>query len=522
MLVKLLCIAGALVLLGACAPDAQMSPEIHSATPAATASPSAQADTLATHRSTETGPTPSPSPAEVPEGEPVPSSSVAYDITAALDWPGKTARVEQRVTFWNTTGADLGELVMNVDANRDPGVFSLQRVATGKGASIEDYTLDGARLSIRLPQALAPNESVTLLLDFDLTIPSIRSGYRWGHLGYLGYSGRQVNLGMWFPLVAAFNPDTGWISPPFHSVGEHFVLRQADFTVELSVTGAEDGLRVAGPGDVTRVDNHTWRFELDGGREMALSVSSSFLTLGTVTASEVKVDLYYLPESAQSPLSIPRHALETAATAVTLFEELYGPYPYSRLVVVEGDFPDGMEFSGLVFVSGDWFRTWQGIPNDWLTIITAHEVSHQWWYAQVGNDQGNFPYLDEALAMYSEALFFEHMYPEYQDWWWEFRVRAYGPQGYVDTAVYDYQGVREYINAVYLRGAQMMDALREDLGDEAFLEWLQAYARQMRGEVAGPLDFWGLLRAEQLDATRETRAHFLRRENVLLRPESIP
>lgn len=522
MSLKFGCLVAAILVLSACAPDARMSPEIQTATLVPTATPTPVADVLATDRAAGTGSTPSPTPVDVSAGESVPPVSAAYDVTALLDWAAKTVHVEQRVEFWNSSASDLREVVMNVDANREPGVFSLERVATGEKDVTADFTLDGARLSIPLAEVLPPSESVMLLLEFDLAVPSIRNGYRWGHLGYLGYSGRQMNLGMWFPLIAAFDDDAGWISPRFHSVGEHFVLREADFTVELSITGAEDGLRVAGPGTVTRVDTYTWRFELDGGREMALSVSTDFLTLSTTTASEVKVELFYLPESARTTLSVPRHALETAATAVTLYEELYGPYPYSRLAVVEGDFPDGMEFSGLVFVSGDWFRAWQGVPNDWLTIITAHEVSHQWWYAQVGNDQGNYPYLDEALAMYSEALFFEHVYPEHLDWWWEFRVHAYGPQGYVDTAVYEYQQVREYINAVYLQGALMMDALRSDLGDEAFLEWLQAYARQMRGEVAGPSDLWGLLQADQLDATRATRAHYFRKENVLLRPESLP
>jgi hypothetical protein len=68
------------------------------------------------------------------------------------------------------------------------------------------------------------------------------------------------------------------------------------------------------------------------------------------------------------------------------------PYPYERLVIVEGDFADGMEFSGLSFVSEAWFRTWRGEPNDWITVITVHEVAHQWWYAMVGSDSAADPY----------------------------------------------------------------------------------------------------------------------------------
>ena len=523
MLSKFVWIIAAAVIFSACTPDARVDSEARpTAPPTLAASTTAPDPALATRRSHDAEPTPSPTPAETGIPNKPFSSDTLYNLTAVLDWTARTVHTEQHIEFRNDTGVELYEIVFNVDANRDPGVFSLQQIGSDKQKVISDYVLDNTCLSVRLSQPLHPDESITLSLKFDLAIPFIRSGYRWGHLGYLGYSMRQVNLGMWFPLVSVFDPDVGWVTPQFHSVGEHFVLRQADFTVELSVIGADNGLRVAGPGKMTRLDNHTWRFELDGAREMAFSISPDFRTLSTVTASGVKVELFYLPDSVQTSLQAPRHALQTAADALTLFENLYGPYPYPRLTIVEGDFPDGMEFSGLVFVSGDWFRAWQGVPNDWLTIITAHEVSHQWWYAQVGNDQGDAPYLDEALATYSEALFFEHYYPEYVDWWWGFRVQAYGPQGFVDTAIYEYEWVREYLNAVYLRGALMMDALRSDLGDEAFLAWLRGYVQQMKGHVANPTDFWGTLQPDQLDATRDTRAHFLRRENVLLRSDSLP
>ncbi|HEX2996885.1 MAG TPA: M1 family aminopeptidase, partial [Anaerolineales bacterium] len=204
-----------------------------------------------------------------------------------------------------------------------------------------------------------------------------------------------------------------------------------------------------------------------------------------------------------------------AADALALYDELYGPYPYQRLAVVQGDFPDGMEFSGLVFVGRAWFKAWQDVPNDWLTVITAHEVAHQWWYASVGNDQGINPYLDEMLSIYSELLFLEHTYPEFVDWWWAWRIEAYQPEGYVDATVYEFYSIRSYINAVYLRGALMMKALRAEIGDSVFLAWLKDYADQMRGKVATPADFWGALPTAAYNATTEIRQHYLRYPDIL-------
>ncbi len=39
-------------------------------------------------------------------------------------------------------------------------------------------------------------------------------------------------------------------------------------------------------------------------------------------------------------------ALQTAAQALELFTELYGPYPYASYRVAETEFSGGMEFSG--------------------------------------------------------------------------------------------------------------------------------------------------------------------------------
>jgi hypothetical protein len=449
------------------------------------------------------------------------SSTVRYDIEAILDWSALTIQVKQNVHYHNDTGQEQPALVFNVEVNQEPSSITFKRVSNA-GHTVANYTLENTRLTVPLNAPLAAGDDVDLLLDYTLTIPQIEAGYQTGHLGYWGHSPRQVNLGLWFPLVAAYEPSRGWICPASHWLGESFVLRTADFVVNLTLRNTTQPVRVAGPGQSSRPDKETWRFELAGARELALSLSDNFRVLSTTTSSGVKVELYYLADDPIMTLDTPRHTLQTAADALTLFEELYGPYPRERLVVVEGDFPDGMEFSGLVFVSQDWFMAWKGVPNDWLTLITAHEVAHQWWYAIIGNDQGRYPYLDEALAIYSEVFYIETYYPDDLTWWWDFRVNTYAPQGYVDTPIYDFYSPRGYIDAVYLRGALMMQHLREDLGDEVFIEWLQTYTRQMQDQIAYPLDFWAMLSPEQYAATAQTRLAYLHHPDILPQSNSIP
>jgi aminopeptidase N len=122
--------------------------------------------------------------------------------------------------------------------------------------------------------------------------------------------------------------------------------------------------------------------------------------------------------------------------------------------------------------------------------------------------------MDEALATYSEYVFFEEYYPELRDWWWQFRVYTFVPEGATDVQsvgsnVYHFESVRAYINAVYLRGARMLQQLRADLGTEAFFAWLAAYAQAGDGQIATPDMLWTLLTPEQRAATEETRAEYL-------------
>jgi len=466
-------------------------------------------------------PVATPSGSATPASRACSASNVAYEIEATLDWPSQSLEVEQTLTFHNDTGHSLDALVLAFPGTVAPEELTLKRVALGSSA-LRDYILNGQQLILPLPDPLPPAEVIQVNLHFDLSVPPIRSGYRHGRLGYWGYSARQTNLGLWFPQLLPYKEENGWAWHQFWPIGETSVLRTASYQVTLRVQGAPDSLRVAGPGSFVRSSADTWRFELCGSREVSLSISDQFSLLTTTSAGDVPVELFLLSTENEQAMHAARHALQVAADALDLFEQRFGSFPFDRLVVVEGDFPDGMEFSGLVFVSEAWFRTWQGVPNDWLTLITAHEVAHQWWYAAVGNDQAAAPYLDEALATYSELLFIEHYYPELVEWWWAFRVNAYTPSGFVDTPVTAFDAPRPYINTVYLQGARMLHDLRSAMGDEAFFAWLAHYAEAMRGEIAEPADFWGAMTAEAYALTAPIRQRYLAQASVIFLPDAIP
>ncbi|HVF25042.1 MAG TPA: M1 family aminopeptidase, partial [Anaerolineales bacterium] len=180
--------------------------------------------------------------------------------------------------------------------------------------------------------------------------------------------------------------------------------------------------------------------------------------------------------------------------AVALFESLFGPYPYGSLSVVQSDLNDGQEYDGLVFLASKFYDEFDGSARSNLVAIGVHEMAHQWWFGLVGNDQAMEPWLDEAMAVYSEALFYQNIYPNSSDWWWNFRVNYFGPSGYVDSTIYEAPTFRAYVNASYLNGANFIEALNYRMGDDDFFRFLKDYTSRYGRGRASASDFFAVAR----------------------------
>jgi hypothetical protein len=436
---------------------------------------------------------------------------ISYDVEADLDWADKVVEVEQTIYYKNGDDEPINKIVFHAEPNRVQGVLSLHGVLNENGTILPGAELTENRLTIPLPEPLRPGCVQVIQLAYRLQLPNIESP-EYGRFGYLGYSNVQINLGQWLMTTAVYTGSGEWYIPQITNIGEQTIPEAATYKVTLSVDNPPPGLQIAAPGTRSRLADDQWQFELKDARDFALSLSDRFQVLNQAVEGTT-IELYFIPDE---DVRAPSMALQSTVRAFALFSQLFGPYPYERLVIVEGDFPDGMEFSGLAFVSEAWFRVWQGGDNDWLTIITVHEVAHQWWYLQVGNDQANVPYMDEALATYSELLYFESYLPQYVEWWWQFRINQYDSQRPVDSKVYNFNAVRPYINAVYLRGVKMMDDIRSALGDEAFFSWLQQYVDEQNGQIASPQDFWGTFSQEQYESLSGIRETYLQAPDVLL------
>ena len=436
---------------------------------------------------------------------PVPAPErAAYNINAVMDYNAKTVVVDQTIVYPNHSGQPLTDLILAVVPNFWLGGFTLGTLSVD-GTPLTNYTLQGQKLTVPLPFTLHPETTVDIAIQYSLLLPLVEpTDPGLSRPRIYGYTERQINLTNWYPFVVP-RINGEWVLHDPWAYGEHLVYDSSDFTVNLKQ--ADPGLMpvIAASGAPSQVGEWT-TYTLNGGRTFALSASTQFLTK-TAQVGHVTVSSYYLSQLYEGSATA---ALNASVQAVEIFSQRFGPYPHETLAVVMGDFNDGMEFSALFFHSAGLYNLYDGTLNNLVVAVAAHETAHQWWFEQVGSDQALQPWVDEALATYSEHIFYEAVSPaSAQQWWWIYRVDLYNPQGWVDIPVYAGDGFQPYTNAVYFRGAHFIDELRLLVGDEAFFAFLQDYVKQMYGRIATANDFFTILRQHsQADLSELERGYF--------------
>lgn len=418
-----------------------------------------------------------PIPDDLPTTEPGPTSTrPQYTFHVLFDYSGRQLAVDETIRYTNQTGTTLFDIVLAVEANLSANSFLLETLFID-GAT-PSYTLDGHRMTVTLPQSLAPGNTVNLSMRYKLAIPPKYFDHPYGYLGY------QINLTEWYPFVVPY--DGGWILHDPWAFGEHLVYDSADFEVNLKVP--DEGISVAASAPAE--ENGEWtRYRLYGARTFVFSASDRFLMSESAVGS-VKIRSYYFAghEGAGEGM------LNAAVQAVGLFDVKIAPYPYDSLSVIETESPDGQEYDGLVFLSSDFYDQYGGSNRSNMVSIGVHEIAHNWWFGLVGNDQALDPWLDETMAVYSERIFYEFTNPAYGDWWWNFRVNYFNPSGWVDTSIYESGNFRTYTNAAYLTGAYFLEDLRVRMGDRDFYRFLKDYAARYSYKRVTGADFFAVAR----------------------------
>jgi hypothetical protein len=458
--------------------------------PTDTALPSATPSPSATPVASDT-PQPSDTPVIPPTSIPTDTPAVAapppgsvdrsqYVISALMDYAGHTVTVSEAVIYPNRSADALASIALAVNSDLWSGVFALQTISVNDQTS-SNYSLSGQWLRVNLDTPLQPGQSVKIGIGYQLNLP-----YSSAKFENFGYTGRQTNLIDWYPFVPPYIGGQ-WVLPDPYPYGENLVYEKADFRVSLSFSDPANAPVVAASAPAT-LENGALIYVLPNARNFTISASPNYL-VSTADANGITIYNYYFPTDANAAAMV----LELTRMSVNTYSTEFGPYPHTILSVCETDLNDGLETDGLYFLASSFYQSFDGSVKNNLSTIAVHETAHQWWYGAVANNQAVEPWLDEAMATYSEHVFYEDNYPDLVNWWWNFRVYSKGATGWVDTRVYDTSSFRAYVDAVYFNGAHFLQSLRDRIGDKAFFDFLRDYYARNNGRIATANDFFAVL-----------------------------
>ncbi|MEA4813250.1 MAG: M1 family metallopeptidase [Anaerolineaceae bacterium] len=412
-------------------------------------------------------PDPSPQPQQTaqPTDLPTPQNRTHYQLNLLLNYYSQVADVSQTITYTNRTGKPLEEIVLAIPPKNYPDSYR-QKLLNGQ--DLKSFTEDGQITRLSLNKPLEPGAQTQINLEFRLVLPKSEGTY--------GVSNRQTNLFNWYPYIPPYDAEKGWLVHPRvvineNQIGEYVVNEMADFDVTLKLTDRANLIEVAASAPaVGEEKNGNYSYHLGLARSFAFSLCDSYFEQELIHhGTRIRLYLFF------NQLEQGKRILEIAAKALDLYGELWMPYPRDMLSIVAADFLHNMEMDGMVMLSYGVIDNAKAERESMMDYLVPHEIAHQWFYSLVHNDQAVEPWLDEAIATYSESLFYERYYPDLLAWWWTNRVDKYTLSGFVDAKTAESSAYSSYRDAVYLRGAQFLRELRKTMGDEAFFAALKEY-----------------------------------------------
>lgn len=392
----------------------------------------------------------------------------------------------EEVRYTNTETVPLNEVHFRLFPNILGGAMTVSNLTVDGGAALPRYELADSLMIVPLSAPLEAGQSVVISMDFAVTVPqTVDLNY-----GVLAYYEDALALAHAYPVICVFN-DEGWNAelPPqdgdvsFGDAAFYLVRIRAPKGVTLVTSGREIRRVEEEQAQVLTVANGP-------ARDFYLAASPNYeevsQTFGEVTLRS------YAPKEMKDGAQF---ALEVASRAIEVFSRRYAPYPYTEFDIVSTPtLALGIEYPGMTAIAAriyDVGGEYRGSPTRiYMESTVAHEVGHQWFYHLVGNDQLDDPWLDESLTQFITLQYYADVHG--RDGEDGFRAGLEERWNRVDKAdipigmpVADYQG-SEYGAIVYGRGALFFEALRDEMGTEAFDAFLREYTASLSWDIAAP------------------------------------
>lgn len=323
---------------------------------------------------------------------------------------------------------------------------TLERV-TVDGKAV-DATVDGQTILVPFGGFLPTGGQVRVTVAYASTIDNRTDGQHW----LFARAGGYVELYRWLP----------WVSRAIrwpHAVGEAYVTPvspavRVRLRTNRAVVVGSTGVQVSGDPNASGTDVTLRATDV---RDFNLIVAEDY-RVATADVDGIAVRVLTRPGglSAETLLDHARRSLpEFGANLV--------PYPYPTLTIAESAGVYGMESPALVWIP-------RSFSTADMQYTVPHEIAHQWFYSLVGNDQALDPFADEAMGDFMARDLMGLLRASRCEF------------DHADGTVFDYGGPC-YFETVYVRGSQLFDSIRDDMGNTAFWAAVRGYVEAYRNKI---------------------------------------
>lgn len=363
---------------------------------------------------------------------------VYYNISANIDEQKDRIDGVEKLTYWNNSPNDLEFVYFHLYQNAfqpeshhaDLNEQNNNRINYGpyeadkKGTEINEITSNGRTilleqdntlLKVHFNKPIKSGESIDFNIDFTTYFGEGAMGRRMKKFntdGKTHYDGVH-----WYPRISVYDAKFGWTTD--QHLGKEFYGDFGTFDVELTfaanyildatgfllnrdellpkelrqkldISNFKDKPWNEAASEIIKYnpeERKTWKFHAENVHDFAFTADPNY-RIGE--ANWNGITCYALAQEQHA--SQWQNAAEYAAKIIQVFSEDIGMYTYHKMIVA--DARDGMEYPML---------TLDGGSDPGYRGLLVHEIGHNWFYGQVGNNETYRAALDEGFTQFLTA-----------------------------------------------------------------------------------------------------------------------
>lgn len=346
---------------------------------------------------------------------------------------------------------------------------------------------DRTVMEIPLQEPIGPGKTITLKIEFELTIPQI--------FLRTGQEDDFFFMGQWFPKIGVIQLNGDWNCHQFHKNSEFFA-DYGEYTVNITLP---EKFIVGATGNLLKTDKNvdgtiTYTYNEKNIHDFAWTaypgfkkITDKFITKGS--KQEIQIELLLAPghnDAADRYLHSLKYTLYFLAQYIC-------PYPYQKITVVDPPFKGllslGMEYPTLFTVG--YLRM---LPKavKFAELITIHEFIHQYWYGIVGNDEFREAWLDEGITSFFELEIMDEYFKDsasaidstlmkVENWEMDrIRYASLLPGDNVNQYSWEFLNSVQYAGNVYTKAAIFLRSLKNLVGKERMYAFFKYYTEKYK------------------------------------------